>query len=244
LESEVDMESRKKKFYESIPEENPKGLLGWFFTRLRKFGKPQASVVFDLLPTGKRLLDVGCGYGSLAIRAKGKFEEAHGIDLAANRIKKAKANADQRFPDSKQIHFSVADVDNGIPYTDSAFDAVTCAAIVEHLFCPPHHIMRELNRVLTKGGTLIVVVPNIAWLPCRLSLLFGRLPRTSDAERDWDAGHLHYFTMFSLCELFKDAGFNVVSKTGSGIFSKLRDWWPSLLTGDLIIKGIKVRTLN
>lgn len=234
------MESVKKKFYESMQEMKPKGLVGWFFTRLRTFETDRVSAVFNLLPSGERLLDVGCGEGSLVTRAKEKFKEVHGIDLSVIRIEKAKANADERFSNSKQIHFSVVDVDDGIPYTDSVFDTVTCLAVLEHVF-NPYYVIREVNRVLITGGTLIVEVPNVAWLPRRLRLLFGKLPVTSDTENDWEVGHLHYFTIFSLCELFKHAGFKVVLKTGSGIFSKLRDWWPSLLTGNLIIKGIKLQ---
>ena len=237
---QADVESVKKKLYENMQDMKPKGLVGWFFTRLRKFETNRVSAVLGLLPSGEKLLDVGCGEGSLVTKAKEKFKEVHGIDLSASRIEKAKANADERFPNSKQMYFSLADIDNGIPYADSVFDVVTCLAVLEHVF-NPYYVIREVNRVLITGGTLIVEVPNVAWLPRRLSLLFGKLPVTSNAENDWEVGHLHYFTMFSLCKLFKDAGFKVFLKTGSGIFSKLRDWWPSLLTGDLIIKGIKLR---
>lgn len=52
----------------------------------------------------------------------------------------------------------------------------------------------------------------------------------------WDGGHIHYFTMEKFCWLFTSQGFCIDKKSGSGFVAKFRNWWPSLLTGDLFIK--------
>ena len=98
---------------------------------------------------------------------------------------------------------------------------------------------KKLLDVGCGDGALIVEVPNIAYLPQRVKLLFGILPVTSK-QVGWDGGTLHYFTMSSLCKLIEGGELKVVQKTGSGIFASLRNWWASLLTGDLIVKGIKL----
>lgn len=73
------MKKSVKDFYKKMYEMErvvlqPKGLLGWFFTRLRKFERHRTSKTFDLLLSGKKFLDVGCGDGSLVTRAKEKFD--------------------------------------------------------------------------------------------------------------------------------------------------------------------------
>lgn len=60
-------------------------------------------------------------------------------------------------------------------------------------------------------------------------------------EIGWDGGHIHYFTMDKFCWLFESNGFRVERKSGSGFLSKFRNWWPSFLTGDLIIKAVKTK---
>jgi len=53
----------------------------------------------------------------------------------------------------------------------------------------------------------------------------------------WDGGHIPYFTMDKLCWLFESQGFQIIIQSGSGVLAKFRNWYPSLLTGDLFIKG-------
>ena len=74
-------------------------------------------------------------------------------------------------------------------------------------------------------------------------MLFGYLPTTSSPynweEIGYEGGHIHYFTMKKLCEVFESTGFKIIEKTGGGFLAPHRNWWPSLLTGDIIIKALK-----
>jgi len=63
--------------------------------------------------------------------------------------------------------------DDPLPYQDNTFDVVFCTEVVEHTF-NPIHIIREVNRVLKKGGIFIFSVPNVAAWQKRLLLLVGR----------------------------------------------------------------------
>lgn len=45
--------------------------------------------------------------------------------------------------------------------------------------------------------------------------------------------------MKKFCWLFEQQGFKIEQITGSGFLAKFRNWWPSLLTGDLFIKARK-----
>lgn len=123
------------------------------------------------------ILDIGCGSGSLIFKIKENFNTLYGIDISPSRIKEAQKQATKKFSKYK-IYFSVADVNEGIPFSDNMFDAVTCVATLEHLF-DPYFVIGEIERVLKEGGLLVLEVPNIAYLKYRIQLLFGRLPVTS-----------------------------------------------------------------
>ncbi|UZE93501.1 MAG: methyltransferase domain-containing protein [Candidatus Nealsonbacteria bacterium] len=193
--------------------------------------------------TRGKLLDVGCGSGSLIFKARDKFDELYGIDISSSRIKKAQEISKQKFFGDANLRFFVRDIGKGLTFADKSFDVVTCVAVLEHLF-DPYFVVGEINRVLKPGGIFIVEVPNIAYLKYRVQLLFGRLPVTSSPlnwkEMGWDGGHLHYFTEKTLCKLLEESGFKILKVSGCGLFANFRNFWPSLLTGDLIIKAQKI----
>ena len=98
-----------------------------------------------------------------------------------------------------------------------------------------------LNRILKPGGDVIIKVQNIAYFKYRIKLLLGIFPITSSPhnweEIGWDGGHIHYFTLKKLRELFESQRFKITVKTGGGFLAQLRNWRPSLLTGDIILKA-------
>lgn len=228
----------KRQFTEQMYEEDVHhipvhGRLLWFlFMKLQRFNSHLEDVVVDLFCGGGKFLDVGCGDGDLCLKAKGKFKGVFGMDIAQNRIQRAQKR-------DQAIHFSVADLDEILPFKNEIFDAVTCIAAFQYCF-DPYRVIKEFYRVLKKDGTLVIQVTNIAWLPYRIKLLFGGLVTTSLAQNyGWDGGVLHYFTFRTLEDFLRCRGFNIARTTGSGIFSKWRRWWLSLLSGDIIIKATK-----
>jgi SAM-dependent methyltransferase len=98
----------------------------------------------------------------------------------------------------ENIRAYCGNLDNDFPFQDENFDSVIAMMVVEHLY-DPFHAMAEIARICRPGGTVIVNLPNIASIRCRLSLLFGKMPITSSRDwfekRQWDGNHLHYFTV-------------------------------------------------
>lgn len=216
------------------------------FPYLRKVFKNldlnREDVALSLLDGGDKLLDVGCGNGSLVLKARDKFNEVYGIDISPTRIEQAGENAAERFTDVSGIHFSSCNINERTDFSDSTFDAATAIQVIEHVF-DPYSVVSEIRRVLKKDGILIADVPNIAYLKHRVRLLFGKLPITSSPHNwrqiGWDGGHLHYFTKKAFCTLLEECGFAILKVSGSGLFAKFRNFYPSLLTGDICVKARK-----
>ena len=108
------------------------------------------------LDNGMRLLDVGCGTGSLINRlcASGNID-AHGIDADANMI----AAALRQYPAAS---FQQAPSER-IPYLDHSFDVLT-ACMAYHHFSDKAGFAREAARVLKPGGCLYIADANFPFV--------------------------------------------------------------------------------
>src|SRR5690606_11523030 len=101
---------------------------------------------------GLRILEIGCGGGGLARQLAAEGAIVTGIDPLAQLIAKARANA-------PAARFEIATAE-ALPFADHVFDL---AVMVNSLHHVPIALMgaalRESKRVLTKGGTLVIVEP-------------------------------------------------------------------------------------
>ncbi len=202
------------------------------FRLLRRFETSRIGTAERLLEGGRALLDVGCGDGALARRVADRFARVHATDVSAAAIAEAQASAGA-------ITFAVLDANAPLPFGDGEFDALVSLSTLQYLF-DPEAFLAEAHRVLSPGGTLLIEVPNMAYLPQRLRLLAGRPLRTSFWRRGIDGGNLHYFTVELLSGLVTRAGFTVDTVTGSGVLAPLRTWRVSLLCGNLFIRARRV----
>lgn len=101
--------------------------------------------------TTRRILDVGCGDGLLALCLAGQGAHVTGIDVSPPMI----AAAQRRFArHGNDAYLAVAEVE-ALPFAADTFDAV----IVNAVLCfieNPESALREMARVLKPGGTLII----------------------------------------------------------------------------------------
>lgn len=203
-------------------------LMNW----TKPFSPDRNEVVHSLIQKSGRMLDVGVGEGWQLRMCASRFSSLYGIDISPLRVshlRKDKA--------SKKAKLSTQNIEDGTRFQSNFFDTITMVAVLEHVF-DPHLTLDELYRILKKDGELILEVPNIGWLYPRFSLLFGHFPITS-TDPGFDGGHLHYFEIHNLSQLLNEHGFEVKKITCSGFFSIFRNWFPSLLGGDLIIRVVK-----
>jgi ubiquinone/menaquinone biosynthesis C-methylase UbiE len=139
---------------------------------------------------GHRVLDVGCGTGSLTILAGiavGESGVTAGIDIAPSMISTAQEKAKRAGLD---IDFRVASVED-LPYPDRSFDVVTSSMMFHHLPVPVKTKgLREIRRVLAAKGRFFLcdfLTPHplaaplalilFLWTPSTRYQLFGKLPK-------------------------------------------------------------------
>lgn len=137
-------------------------------------------------------------------------------------------------PDNLAVH--IANLDNRFPFEDARFDVVIAMMVIEHLY-DPFHAFAEVARVAKPGARIFVNLPNIGSIRCRIDLLLGRLPNTSTAswfdQREWDGGHLHYFTVDSVRRLAEVSGLKLVGQRAVGGMPALKRLRPSLLCHEI-----------
>ena len=103
----------------------------------------------ELRPTD-RLLDVGCGPGTITVGLAGRLPEGRvvGVDRASDVLVEARAEAVRGR--AANVTFEVADVDR-LAFEDGAFDVVHAHQVLQHLERPVA-ALGEMARVCRPGG--------------------------------------------------------------------------------------------
>lgn len=109
------------------------------------------------LRPGERVLDLGCGTGSLAIaaaRAVGRAGAVTAIDPSVEMVARARSKARRARIDAT----FVATAGEALPFPDAAFDVVLISLVLHQLPSDAlHGTMFQVRRVLKPGGRLFIV---------------------------------------------------------------------------------------
>jgi ubiquinone/menaquinone biosynthesis C-methylase UbiE len=111
-----------------------------------------AAYLLPRLTPGMRLLDVGCGPGTITVGLAAAVApgETVGVDLAEDVLAQAREHAASMH--ASTIHFERESV-YALPYADATFDAAHAHQVLQHL-SRPGDALRELRRVLRPGGVV------------------------------------------------------------------------------------------
>ena len=120
--------------------------------RWRKKLAPQF-IALSRLGNGERVLDVGCGTGSLtfSLARSSALKEIVAVDVSPIFVNNAiRLNTDAR------VHIQQADA-CALPFEDSSFDAAP-ASLVLHFVPDTRKAVAEMRRVVQPGGVVAAVV--------------------------------------------------------------------------------------
>jgi methionine biosynthesis protein MetW len=137
--------------------------------------KNEFKIIANLLPAQSRVLDVGCGDGTL-IEAliKQKDIDARGIELEENKVK-------QCISRGLSVIQGNAETELG-QFPDKAFDFAVLSQTLQ-AFYQPENVLNELIRI---GKKVIISIPNFGYWQIRTSLLFfGKMPVTKSLPDSW-----------------------------------------------------------
>ena len=151
--------------------------------------KKEFRVIADLLPKNIRVLDVGCGDGSLMSHLiKEKNIETRGLEIIEENVKKCIY---------KGLSVIEGDAETELhQFPNKSFDYVVLSQTLQ-AFYNPEKVLRELLRV---GKSVIISIPNFGYWKVRASLLFfGRMPVTKTLPHSWfNTPNLHMCTIKDL----------------------------------------------
>ena len=137
--------------------------------------KNEFKIIANLLPEQSRVLDVGCGDGTL-IEAliKQKNIDARGIELEEKKVK-------QCISKGLSVIQGNAETELG-QFPDKAFDFAVLSQTLQ-AFYKPDNVLNELLRI---GKKVIISIPNFGYWQVRTSLLFfGKMPVTKSLPDSW-----------------------------------------------------------
>ena len=169
--------------------------------------KKEFKVIADLLPKNVRVLDVGCGDGSLMSHLiEKKNIEARGLELKKENVTKCIYKGLPVIEGNAETELN--------QFPNQSFDYVILSQTLQ-AFYNPERVLKDLLRI---GKSVIISIPNFGYWKVRASLLFfGKMPVTKTLPNSWyNTPNLHMCTikdLFHFCaekniEIKKAIGIN------------------------------------
>ncbi len=175
----------------------------------------------------RRLLDAGCGNGSLSSLIKEAFRatEVYGIEICESTIRLAR---------NEGVEVIHADIDRyRLPFEDNSFDAVFAGEVIEHLL-DPEGFVKEVHRILRRNGVFVITTPNLACVHNRIALLLGYYPFGLNVLQNKKTGHIvekpsadlgpvnefnhiRPFTFRLLTDFLIDSDFQIIEANGASM---------------------------
>ncbi|MCX7691803.1 MAG: methionine biosynthesis protein MetW [Tepidimonas taiwanensis] len=184
------------------------------------------TMIARLVPTGARVLDLGCGDGALLAHLR----EARGCSGYGIEIDDAQVLVClKRGLDVLQFN-----LEEGLSmFADDSFDVVLQIDTLPHLR-NAETMLRETARV---GRSAIVAFPNFAHWPNRLRVLAGRMPVTKRLPYQWyDTPNIRVGTFADFEVLARRLGLHVEDAFGIDDEGRLVRRWPNLLASTAVFK--------
>lgn len=156
--------------------------------------------VFELIPPGSRVLDLGCGDGALlAALCDQRGVSGYGVEIDAGCIRTCIARG---------LAVMQEDIDHGLAsHPDGAYDYVILSQTLQATH-NPRLLLQEMARV---GRASVVSFPNFGHWRIRLDLLArGRMPKADFLPYEWyDTPNIHLCTVADFEAVVRAEGLTV-----------------------------------
>ena len=190
-------------------------------------GRVDYLVIGRMVAEGSRVLDVGCGDGTLLeLLAKMRGIDGRGIEIRQENVNRCVARGLSVIQGDANLDLS--------DYPDDAFDYVILSQTVQAMQ-EPREVLEQLLRI---GRRAIVSFPNFGHWRVRAYLaLLGRMPVTGALPDTWFAtDNIHLCTIrdfFELCAALEVAVERAVALNGAGSQLNLaKNLWSANLFGE------------
>lgn len=162
------------------------------------------ALIAEWIRPGTRVLDLGCGDGSLLeYLTRERFVAGYGVEID-------KANILSCI--ERGVSVVEADIDRGLSgyFDDNSFDYVIMTQTLQATRYP-HLLLKDMLRVGCEG---IVTFPNMGHWRARLQILFGHMPVTKALPARWyDTDNLHLCTVSDFENLCSEQDVEILDRT-------------------------------
>lgn len=153
------------------------------------------SVLNQYLKSDSKVLDIGCGAGTLCLYLASKGNKVLGIDISKKAV--SNANVSARKLRLKNVKFEVVNFPKRSP--EGEYDFIIFTEVIEHLK-DENKALQTINKLLSRGGFLFISTPSEN----------APLYRIGYAKKfDTEVGHLRRYNSERLRNLLTDSGFKI-----------------------------------
>ena len=203
-----------------------------------------AAYLIPHLRPGQRILDVGCGPGTITIDLARRVAPGSVVGIDNEPALREPARAEAGAQGVTNVSFAVGEIYQ-LDYPDGTFDVVHAHQVLQHL-TEPVTALRELRRVCQPGGIVAVRDADFAamtWYPVDARLdrwleLYQRVARSNRAEPD--AGR-------RLLSWAQAAGFGTITSSASAwcyATPEERAWWGGLWADRITSSALAAQAVN
>jgi methionine biosynthesis protein MetW len=159
-------------------------------------------IISDWIPADSRVLDLGCGNGSLLKFLQQKNIKGYGLEIDNAKFAECIASG---------VNVIQADLDDGLSqFADQSFDYVILSQTLQAIK-RPDYLLKEIARVGKQG---IIGFPNFGHWQCRVQLaLGGHMPVSEYLPNEWfNTPNIHLCTVNDFERLCADSQLDILAK--------------------------------
>lgn len=166
-----------------------------------KSNRNEYQVIVKWISRGSRVIDLGCGDGSLLSLLKKKGIIGEGVDVSESAVKATR---------KKGIKAKQGRIDVPLEYKNQEFDYAICNVTLQMVMYP-EVLLTEMRRIARRQ---IISFPNFAFILNRLDMLInGRMPKVMIPGYEWySMGHIHQLSIRDFEDFIKKNNIRILDQ--------------------------------